>query len=266
MPQLRRDILKRKFHQPLVSKTELLGSMNTSFVGLSQQSKFRSFHHAIRLLEHAGYRTLVTDEKEKIEQDEFAWLTLLPSTNENIIDISSLAAEGVNINSLSESAIYLDIESEHALTELTANLEAAISEWHLTFEAADVAEEPIHIYGTCPAISYSIALVQWHLDQVYIDYYGGAIVAGIRITNECFPIVELYFHDTDINPNIPDCFLRMYTSDSVMWAEIHKSKDQYMAYIDLLRNEYPISVRYDTTKKSIVDILASGTDVGWAYQ
>ena len=263
--KLRQDISKRKFEQALVSTPQLLKSLNSTFIGITQKEKFRSFHHMVRLLEHAGYRAFVSDEKEKVEQDGFAWLTLLPSAYENIIDINSFDVVGANTNSLEKGAIYLDFESEYALTDFTARLNAAIDDWHLGLAGVALAQEPVHIVGTCPAISYSAALTQWYLDPSYVDLYGGAPCAGIRVTNECYPLVEIFFHDTDIDPNIPDCFVRLYPSGAAEWTELHKPKEDYMAYIDLLRNEYPAYVNYDTTKKSIVDIVATITDVGWAH-
>ena len=104
-----------------------------------------------------------------------------------------------------------------------------------------------------------------HLDQAYIDYYGGAIVAAIRITNECFPLVDIYFHDKDIDPNIPANAVKLYLDGSVMWIELHKSKKYYVPYLDLLRNEYPIYANYDTSKNSIVDFTSGITKIGWGH-
>ena len=263
--QLRQGISIRRFNLPLVSRTQLLSSLTSSFVGLKEKKKLRSFYHTIRLLEHMGYRTLLPDDKDKIDGDSYAWLTLLQSSKEKIVDISSFKVTGVNINSLDDGIYYLDFDSEIALADFTAQVDVAVTDWHFSFADEEVSALTDHIIGQCPLVSYYVCLNQWHLDSVKNNFYGGAVVGGIRIINECFPIIEIYFHDKEFEQNIPENFVRWYPSGSVMWIELHKSKEYYLAYIDLLRNEYPISATYDTRTKWLVDINAGFMDVGWAH-
>jgi hypothetical protein len=263
--QLRQGISIRKFDQPLVSKKQILSSLASSLVGLSQERKFNSFFHAIRLLEHIGYRTLLSDDKDEIEHDRYAWLTLLPSANENLIDINSLKVTGVNINSLNDGVVYLDFDSEIALINFTTQLNVAITDWQFAFAEEEFSQITEHIIGQCPLVSYFALLSQWHLDQTKSERFGGGVIGGMRIINSCYPLIDIYFHDKGIEPNFPASVVKWNPTGSVLWIELHMSKEYYVPYLDLLRNEYPIKAYYDTRTDWIVSINAGWVDVGWGH-
>lgn len=264
LEQLKQSISKRNFKHPLVNKTQLYSSLGSSFIGLRQENKFNSFYNIIRLLEHSGYLTLLSDDKDMPDQDRFAWLTVLPHISKNSIDINSFKIEGVNINSLNDGVFYLDFDSETAIDNFTSQLDVAITDWHLTFVDEVIDQITDHIVGQSRVVLYQAVLNQLYLDQAYIDYYGGGIVAKITFTNEDYPLVNIWFHDKDIDPNIPAPCVKYYPL-GLMWIELHKSKEYYVPYLDLLRNEYPINARFDTRRDSIVDICALFKKVGWGH-